>query len=76
MDGKEILLKIRQANLYLCEGEKLSFYEIILHARQKREIVIGYHLSSIERAIINPLAKNKRRRWSLKDVFVVIFLKE
>ena len=76
MEGKEILLQIRQANLYPCEGEKLSFYETILHARQRREIVIRYHLSFIERAIINPPTKNERQRWSLKDVFVVIFVKE
>lgn len=69
-------MQIRQANLYLREGEELSFYEIILRARQRREIVIGYRQSSAERAIINPPAKNERQRWSLKDVFVVIAEKE
>ncbi|KAJ9701717.1 hypothetical protein PVL29_006897 [Vitis rotundifolia] len=73
-EGNE--MQIRQANLYLREGEELSFYEIILRARQRREIVIGYRLSSAERAIINPPAKNERQRWSLKDVFVVIAEKE
>ncbi|PPD66958.1 hypothetical protein GOBAR_DD36166 [Gossypium barbadense] len=69
-------LHIRLAELYLHEGEEMSFYEIILRARQKREIVIGYRLENAERAVINPPNKNKRRRWSVKDVFVVITEKE
>ncbi|XP_021691529.1 ion channel CASTOR isoform X2 [Hevea brasiliensis] len=73
-EGNE--MHIRQADLYLREGEELSFYEIILRARQRREIVIGYRLANAERAVINPPAKSERRRWSLKDVFVVIAEKE
>ena len=69
-------MHIRQADLYLCEGEELSFYEIMLRARQRREIVIGYRLANAERAVINPPAKTVRRKWSLKDVFVVITEKE
>lgn len=69
-------MHIRQADLYLCEGDELSFYEIMLRARQRRDIVIGYRLANAERAIINPPAKNDRRKWSLKDVFVVIAEKE
>ncbi|KAK6266324.1 hypothetical protein QUC31_017161 [Theobroma cacao] len=69
-------LHIRYADLYLHEGEELSFYEIILRARQRREIVIGYRLARAERAVINPPAKSERRRWSVKDVFVVITEKE
>ncbi|TYJ44791.1 hypothetical protein E1A91_A02G008500v1 [Gossypium mustelinum] len=69
-EGNE--LHIRLAELYLHEGEEMSFYEIILRARQKREIVIGYRLENAERAVINPPNKNERRRWSVKDVFVVI----
>ncbi|XP_038691432.1 ion channel CASTOR-like isoform X2 [Tripterygium wilfordii] len=65
-------LQIRQADLYLREGEELSFYEIMLRARQRREIVIGTRLANSERAIINPPSKSERRRWSAKDVFVVI----
>nr|KYP72047.1 hypothetical protein KK1_011336 [Cajanus cajan] len=68
-EGNE--MHIRQADLYLCEGEELSFYEIMLRARQRREIVIGYRLANAERAVINPPAKTDRRKWSLKDVFVV-----
>ncbi|KAK5841284.1 Ion channel CASTOR [Gossypium arboreum] len=73
-EGNE--LHIRLAELYLHEGEEMSFYEIILRARQKREIVIGYRLENAERAVINPPNKNERRRWSVKDVFVVITEKE
>ncbi|KAK9904600.1 hypothetical protein M0R45_000564 [Rubus argutus] len=73
-EGNE--LQIRQADLYLREGEELSFYEILLRARQRREVMIGYRLVDAERAVINPPAKNERRRWSVKDVLVVIAEKE
>ncbi|OIS96977.1 ion channel castor [Nicotiana attenuata] len=73
-EGNE--LQIRGADLYLCEGEELSFYEVLLRARQRREIVIGYRLANAEKAIINPPAKTERRRWSVKDVFVIIADKE
>ncbi|KAG6732254.1 hypothetical protein I3842_01G168200 [Carya illinoinensis] len=69
-EGNE--MHIRQADLYLRDGEELSFFEILLRARQRREIVIGYRLANSERAVINPPAKEERRRWSMKDVFVVI----
>lgn len=69
-------MHIRPADLYLFEGEELSFYEIMLRARQRREIVIGYRIANAERAVINPPAKTHRRKWSLKDVFVVITEKE
>ncbi|KAK3001912.1 hypothetical protein RJ639_020738, partial [Escallonia herrerae] len=73
-EGNE--LHIRQADLYLREGEELSFYEVLLRARQRREIVIGYRLANAEKAVINPPGKNEQRRWSEKDVFVVIAEKE
>ncbi|KAB5512745.1 hypothetical protein DKX38_029773 [Salix brachista] len=43
---------------------------------KRREIVIGYRAANAERAVINPPAKTERRRWSLKDAFVVIAEKE
>ncbi|KAM0946516.1 putative CASTOR/POLLUX/SYM8 ion channel domain, NAD(P)-binding domain superfamily [Dioscorea sansibarensis] len=73
-EGNEI--QIRPADLYLSEEEEMNFYEIILRARQRKEIVIGYRLENAERAVINPPAKDVRRRWSSKDVFVVIAEKE
>lgn len=69
-------LHIRQADVYTREGEDLSLYEVMLRARQRREIVIGYRLANAERAVINPPAKNEKRKWSLKDVFLVIADKE
>ncbi|XP_020531991.1 ion channel CASTOR isoform X3 [Amborella trichopoda] len=73
-EGNE--MQLRHADLYVREEEELSFYEIMLRARQRKEIVIGYRLASAERAIINPTSKEVRRRWSGKDVFVVIAEKE
>ncbi|KAL8262792.1 hypothetical protein R6Q59_024141 [Mikania micrantha] len=73
-EGNE--MHIRQADLYIYEGEELSFYEILLRGRQRREIVIGYRLGNIEKAVINPPGKMEKRRWSVKDVFVVIAEKE
>lgn len=69
-------LHIRQADVYLRDNEELSFFEVLLRARQRREIVIGYRLANAEKAVINPPAKSERRRWSLKDVFMVIAEKE
>ena len=69
-------MHIRQADLYIEEGEELSLYEILLRARQRREIVIGYRSGNVEKAVINPPEKMKKRRWSVKDVFVVIAEKE
>ncbi|KAK1295406.1 putative ion channel CASTOR [Acorus calamus] len=73
-EGNEMHLRL--ADLYLREDEELSFYEIMLRARQRREIVIGYRLASEEKAVINPPSKDVRQNWSLKDVFVVIAEKE
>lgn len=69
-------MQIRGAELYLRDGEELSFYEVLFRARQRREIVIGYRLGNTERAIINPPGKNERKKWSVDDVFVVIAEKE
>lgn len=69
-------MQIRGAGLYLSEGDELSFYEVLLRGRQRREVVIGYRLANTEKAMINPLGKTERRKWSTKDVFVVIAEKE
>ncbi|GJM97220.1 hypothetical protein PR202_ga14130 [Eleusine coracana subsp. coracana] len=72
--GNEI--QIHPSDLYLREDEELNFFEVILRARQRKEIVIGYRLEGAERAIINPTDKVSRRTWLPKDVFVVIAEKE
>ncbi|XP_026444867.1 ion channel CASTOR-like isoform X2 [Papaver somniferum] len=69
-------MHIRQANFYLHEEEELNFFEVLLRARQRKEIVIGYRLANAERAVINPPNKSERRNWSSKDAFVVIAEKE
>ncbi|KAI3948562.1 hypothetical protein MKW92_015942 [Papaver armeniacum] len=73
-EGNE--MHIRQANLYLHEEEELNFFEVLLRARQRKEIVIGYRLANAERAVINPPNKSERRNWSSRDAFVVIAEKE
>lgn len=73
-EGNE--MQIRGASLYLCDIVELSFYEVLLRARQRRQIVIGYRLANADKAVINPPAKTERRKWSVKDVFVVIADKE
>lgn len=71
-EGNELC--IRPAEYYLYEQEELSFYEIMIRGRERREIVIGYRLSNADQAVINPAQKLERRKWSLDDVFVVISL--
>lgn len=65
---------IKPPEFYLFDQEELCFYEIMIRARQRREIVIGYRLANTERAIINPPEKSEPRKWSHDDVFVVIAL--
>jgi ion channel POLLUX/CASTOR len=63
---------IRSAEYYLYKQEELSFYDIMVRARGREEIVIGYRLAHTDQAIINPSSKSEIRKWSLDDVFVVI----
>lgn len=74
LQGNE--MQIRPANFYLRDGEDLSFYEVILRARQRREVVIGYRLASAEQAVINPPSKHEKQKWTTDDLFVVIAEKE
>lgn len=63
---------IRSSEFYIYDQEELCFYEIMIRARGRGEIVIGYRLEDTDRAIINPPNKTKRRKWFLGDVFVAI----
>jgi hypothetical protein len=64
---------IRPAEMYLEEEtEELSFYEIMMRARRRQEIVIGYHRVFKERPVINPPNKATRKLWSLDDSFIVL----
>lgn len=67
---------IRKAGIYLYDQEKLSFYEIMIRARQRKEVVIGYRRASQQRAIINPPDKNIPVPWSVSDVFIVLAREE
>ncbi|XP_072999748.1 probable ion channel POLLUX isoform X2 [Typha latifolia] len=69
-EGSEMC--IRPAEFYLYEQEELSFYDIMVRARERGDIVIGYRLANTDQAIINPTQKSDVRKWSLDDVFVVI----
>lgn len=70
MQGNEMCIK--PAEFYLFDQEELSFYDIMIRARQRREMVIGYRLANTERAVINPSDKSEARKWSHDDVFVII----
>uniref|UniRef100_A0A0D9V8B9 RCK N-terminal domain-containing protein n=1 Tax=Leersia perrieri TaxID=77586 RepID=A0A0D9V8B9_9ORYZ len=69
-EGNEMC--IRSAEFYLYEQEELSFFDIMVRARERDEVVIGYRLANADQAIINPEQKSETRKWSLDDVFVVI----
>ncbi|KAJ4851416.1 Ion channel dmi1 [Turnera subulata] len=64
-EGNEMCIK--PAEFYLFDQEELSFFDIVIRGRQRREIVIGYRLANAERAIINPPDKSEPRKWSLDD---------
>lgn len=64
---------IRPAEMYLDEEtEELSFYDIMMRARRRQEIVIGYHRVFEERPVINPPNKATCKTWSLDDSFIVL----
>ncbi|XP_037422874.1 probable ion channel POLLUX isoform X2 [Triticum dicoccoides] len=69
-EGNEMC--IRSAEFYLYEQEELSFLDIMVRARERDEIVIGYRLANTDEAIINPEHKSEIKKWSLDDMFVVI----
>ncbi|KAM3280134.1 hypothetical protein ACQJBY_047117 [Aegilops geniculata] len=69
-EGNEMC--IRSAEFYLYEQEELSFLDIMVRARERDEIVIGYRLANTDEAIINPGHKSEIKKWSIDDVFVVI----
>lgn len=71
IQGNEIL--IRPAEMYLDDEEiELSFYEIMLLGRHRKEIVLGYQSALDDRAVINPPNKATLRSWSLDDSFIVL----
>ncbi|GJP33750.1 hypothetical protein CLOM_g18267 [Closterium sp. NIES-68] len=73
-EGNEMY--IRPAELYLTDGEELSFFEVVVRARQRMEIIIGYRLFTEDEAILNPPDKAERRAWSIQDTFIVLSFNE
>ncbi|CAI5982594.1 unnamed protein product [Closterium sp. NIES-64] len=67
---------IRPAELYLTDGEELSFFEVAVRARQRMEIIIGYRLFTEDEAVLNPPDKAERRTWSIQDTFIVLSFNE
>ncbi|KAK1434441.1 hypothetical protein QVD17_00183 [Tagetes erecta] len=73
-EGNEMCIK--PAEFYVYDQEEVCFYDIMVRGRERHEIVIGYRLAAAERAVINPVDKDKLVKWCLNDVFVVIALGE
>ncbi|KAH6557694.1 hypothetical protein KP509_1Z100200 [Ceratopteris richardii] len=69
-EGNE--LYIRSAEYYLYDQEELTFFQIMLRAHQRHEIVIGYRKAYEERVIVNPPNKAVPYKWSTADVFVIL----
>eukprot|EP00245_Coleochaete_scutata_P011027 TRINITY_DN4008_c0_g3_i1.p1 TRINITY_DN4008_c0_g3~~TRINITY_DN4008_c0_g3_i1.p1 ORF type:complete len:140 (+),score=25.71 TRINITY_DN4008_c0_g3_i1:2-421(+) len=68
--GNEIY--IRTASLYINDGEIASFYELMICARHRNEIMIGYRCKSDEVCVLNPPDKAKPRMWASDDCFIII----
>ncbi|KAG0553345.1 hypothetical protein M758_12G001800 [Ceratodon purpureus] len=70
-EGNEMFM--RPAENYLDEdAEELSFFDIMVRARQRREIVIGYHQVFKDNPAINPRDKAVKKKWSLDVSFIVL----
>lgn len=70
-EGNEMVM--RPAEMYLdVDGEELSFWDVMVRARGRNEIVIGYHREDEEMPVINPKEKGVRHKWSLDDSFIVL----
>ncbi|XP_002965781.2 ion channel DMI1 [Selaginella moellendorffii] len=73
-EGNEIY--IRSGELYLYDQEVLSFFELMMRARKRQEILIGYQAACADRPSINPAKKHAARKWSTNDVFIVLAYSE
>jgi len=70
-EGNEMVM--RPGEMYLdVDGEELSFWDVMVRARGRNEIVIGYHREDEEMPVINPGEKGVRHKWSLDDSFIVL----
>jgi Trk K+ transport system NAD-binding subunit len=70
-EGNEMVM--RPAEMYLDQDlEELSFYDIMMRARARNEIVLGFHRESEDVPVINPREKGVKQEWSLDDSFIVL----
>ena len=70
-EGNELYL--RQALLYMHEGEEATFFDVMARAREREnpEIIVGYQLAG-EDVVLNPENKSEPRRWTAADYLVVL----
>ena len=70
-DGNEIYLN--NVNQYVMDGEELSFWQLSVRARLRKEIVLGYVVPKEEGMIVlNPSDKNTARRWNTGEYVITI----
>lgn len=68
--GNEMVM--RPAEVYFDQEEELSFFDIMVRGRQRREIVIGYHSLFEDTPVINPCHKAVKKKWSFQDSFIAL----
>lgn len=69
---------LRSAKTYTKhEGENLSFWDICLRARTKREVCMGYKPAEVDfpdsvNTLLNPPNKDEKRAWMHGDLLVIL----
>jgi hypothetical protein len=78
-EGSETFIRPISRFVDLSEEDTLSFWDVALRARQRREVAIGYKPQDMDfkeaaHLIINPPNKSIARKWSHRDVIVTFAL--
>ncbi|KAL7517511.1 hypothetical protein ACHAWX_002430 [Stephanocyclus meneghinianus] len=78
-EGSETFIRPISRFVDLSEEDTLSFWDVALRARQRREVAIGYKPQDMDfkeaaHLIINPPDKSIARKWSHQDVVVTFAL--
>ena len=78
-EGSETFIRPISRFVDLSQESYLSFWDVALRARQRREVAIGYKPQKMDykeaaNLIINPPDKNVVRKWSKGDVVVTFAL--
>jgi len=78
-DGSETYIRKVTRFVDLDEDRVLSFWDIALRARQRREVAVGYKPAELEfkdatHLIINPAEKFVPRKWSPNDMIITFAL--